>query len=159
MTPKVLVADPKKCTGCKRCELACSLKQTGVINPVRSRIRIIDWGNEGIYMPVSCQQCEDAPCMAVCPKEAIYRDNEMERIMVNYDLCVGCRMCLFVCPYGAMGFEAHRGMVFKCDLCDGDPQCVHFCDPKALTFITPSVFQYQRSSEAARKFTGVRCKS
>ncbi|MDY6792350.1 MAG: 4Fe-4S dicluster domain-containing protein [Thermodesulfobacteriota bacterium] len=149
MTSRVLVADLKKCTGCKQCELACSLKQTGVINPVKSCIHIIDWNHEGIFLPVFCQQCEDAPCMAVCPKDAIYRDIKLERMVINYDLCVACRMCVFTCPFGALGFDQEKAKVLKCDLCDGDPQCVKFCDTDALSYLDSSVFQYQTTSKTA----------
>jgi len=149
MTSKVLVADLKKCTGCRQCELACSLKQTGVINPAKSCIKIIDWNHEGIFLPVFCQQCEDAPCMAVCPEDAIHRDTILERMVIDYELCVACRMCVFACPFGALIFDRKRAKVLKCDLCDGDPRCVAFCDDDALSYLDSSVFQYQRSSQTA----------
>ncbi|MBT8375028.1 MAG: 4Fe-4S dicluster domain-containing protein [Deltaproteobacteria bacterium] len=149
MTSRVLVADIKKCTGCKQCELACSIKQTGVINPSKSCIQIIDWNHKGIFLPVFCQQCEDAPCMMACPKEAIYRDTKLERMAIDYDLCVACRMCVSACPFGAMKFDQVRAKILKCDLCDGSPQCVNFCDYGALSYLDSSVFQYQRSSATA----------
>lgn len=149
MTSRVLVADVKKCTGCKQCELACSIKQTGVINPAKSCIQIIDWNRRGIFLPVFCQQCEDAPCMTACPKDAIYRDTKLERMAIDYDLCVACRMCVFACPFGALGFDQERTKILKCDLCGGEPLCVNFCDYGALSYLDSSVFQYQRSSETA----------
>jgi Fe-S-cluster-containing hydrogenase component 2 len=149
MTSKVLVADVKKCTGCKQCEVACSVKQTGVINPTKSCIHIIDWNHEGIFLPVFCQQCEDAPCMAVCPKNAIYRDTKLERMMIDSDLCIACRKCVFACPFGAIGFDQERTKILKCDLCGGEPLCVCFCDDDALSYLDSSVLQYQRSSNTA----------
>ncbi len=153
MSTRVLVADPKKCTGCKLCQIACSIKQCGVSNPARSRIRIIDWNNEGIFLPVSCQQCEDAPCMAVCPREAIYRDNNLARIAIDFDRCISCKLCVSACPFGAMGFDPERQKIFKCNLCDGDPQCVRFCYPKSLDFVDDCTIQYARARRSALKST------
>ena len=93
--------------------------------------------------------------MAVCPKEAIFRDAELSRVMINYDLCIGCKMCVPACPFGAMGFDADRGRVFKCDLCDGDPQCVRFCDMKAVDYVETSKYQYPRMREAAENFSAL----
>jgi len=74
MTSQFLWVDPKKCNGCMECETACALVKTGEKDPVRSRIRVIDWNQKGLFLPVSCQHCETAPCLAVCPKEAIHRE-------------------------------------------------------------------------------------
>ena len=56
----------------------------------------------------------------------------MGRVEVDYEKCIGCRTCVSVCPFGAMHFVASDRKVIKCDLCDGDPQCVRFCDTKAV---------------------------
>jgi Fe-S-cluster-containing hydrogenase component 2 len=153
---KVLVSDPKKCTGCKLCELACSLRKVGECNPAKSRIRIIDWNNGGIFLPVFCQQCIDGSCMAACPNGAIYRDYEMNRVMVDYDRCISCKMCISACPFGAIGFDEDRRKIIRCDLCDGDPQCVRFCDSKALSFVDTNMLSYPNVRESARKFAGVK---
>jgi Fe-S-cluster-containing hydrogenase component 2 len=154
MNTRVLVADPKKCTGCRLCQIACSLQHCSVSNPARSRIRVIEWNSAGIFLPVSCQHCEEAPCMAVCPKEAIFRDAELARVAIDYDRCISCRLCVSACPFGAMGFDAERQKVFKCDLCDGDPQCVRFCYPKSLDYVDAAMVQYTRARESALRFTG-----
>ena len=156
MSTKVLVSDPKKCTGCKLCELACSLRKVGECDPTKSRIRIIDWNNGGIFLPVFCQQCVDGSCMAACPKDAIYRDYEMDRVMVDYDRCISCKMCISACPFGAIGFDEDHGKIIRCDLCDGDPQCVRFCDSKALSFVDTNMLSNPNVRESARKFAGVK---
>ncbi|MFC2039012.1 4Fe-4S dicluster domain-containing protein [Chloroflexota bacterium] len=152
---KVLVLDHEKCTGCRACELACSIKHEGVSNPERSRIKIVKWEWEGRYVPMSCQQCESAPCMAICPVKAISRDENLNRVMVDYDACITCRMCVAVCPFGAMGFDARGKKVIKCDLCDGDPQCVRFCETKAVQYLEASDQNASKRIEVADKLTSI----
>jgi len=132
---KVLMINYEKCTGCRLCELVCSVRHEGVSNPSRSRIKVVKWEADGLYIPMSCQQCEDAPCLNVCPVKAISRDEALSRVMVDYDVCIGCRSCVAVCPFGAMHFDVIDRKVAKCDLCDGDPQCVKFCEVKAVEYV------------------------
>lgn len=132
---KSIVLDPLRCNGCLKCETACSVRRTGLNRPAWSCIRVIGKdGMEGFWFPVVCLQCSDPPCLKVCPAEAIFRD-ESDRVMIRYDRCIGCRMCLFACPFGAMIFDADLGRSFKCDLCGGDPECVRVCEPKALHYL------------------------
>lgn len=149
-----LVVDPKKCTGCRQCEIVCSISQCGVSNPTKSRIRIIHWRNESMFIPISCQQCEDAPCMTACPREAIQRDVGLDRVVVDYDRCISCKICVSACPFGAMGFDPQDQKVFKCNLCDGDPQCVRFCYPQSIDFTDPGRLQYPRIRNTALKYAG-----
>jgi carbon-monoxide dehydrogenase iron sulfur subunit len=146
---KALYINYEKCTGCRLCELVCAVKHDGISNPMRSRIKVMKWEMEGLYIPMSCQQCQDAPCLNVCPVKAISLDEEMGRVMVDYDVCIGCRSCVAVCPFGAMNFNVIDKKVIKCDLCDGDPQCVRFCDRKAVDFVSPDDVSIDKKREAA----------
>jgi carbon-monoxide dehydrogenase iron sulfur subunit len=148
---KILMINHEKCTGCRLCELVCSVSHDGVSNPLRSRISIIKWEAEGLYIPMSCQQCEDAPCMTICPVKAISRDQELDYVKIDYDVCIGCRSCVAVCPFGAMGFNVKDKKVFKCDLCEGDPQCVRFCDVKAVEYVDANRINILKKREAAHK--------
>jgi carbon-monoxide dehydrogenase iron sulfur subunit len=148
---KILKIDYEKCTGCRLCELVCAVKHDRVSNPIRSRIRVIKWESEGIYVPVSCQQCEDAPCVLGCPAKALTRNQDMGRVEVDYEKCIGCRTCVSVCPFGAMHFVASDRKVIKCDLCDGDPQCVRFCEIEAVRFVETTDLGLQKGREAARR--------
>ena len=154
---KMLIIDHEKCTGCRLCELVCSVYHSGVSNPTRSRIHIVKFYNQGINIPMVCQQCKDAACMAVCPKDAIYRDAELGRVMINYDLCIGCKMCVAACPFGGMGVDK-EGTVIKCDLCDGDPQCVRFCDMKAVDYVEASTVNVRKKREAVEDLAGLMSK-
>ena len=60
-------------------------------------------------------------------------------MVINYDRCIGCRMCMAVCPFGAMRYDTARRRVFKCELCNGDPQCVKLCPQEALQFVSKDV--------------------
>ena len=153
---KALYIDYEKCTGCRLCELVCAVKHYGISNPTGSRIKVMKWEQEGIYVPMSCQQCQDAPCLNICPVKAISRDEELARVMVDYDKCIGCRLCVAVCPFGAMSFNVIDRQVLKCDLCDGEPQCVRFCDRKAVDFVSPDEVSIDKRRTAAERLSKVK---
>lgn len=71
--------------------------------------------------------------------------------MVNYDRCIGCKTCVVVCPFGAVGFDHVAGKIISCDLCDGDPVCVRFCETEALQYVDASEVNKKRQREAAEK--------
>ncbi len=154
---KVLAIEHEKCTGCRLCELVCSVKHDGVSNPARSRIRVMKWESEGLYIPMACRQCDDAPCLNICPVKAISRDKELDFVRVDHDVCIGCRSCVAVCPFGAMGYNSIDSKVIKCDLCHGDPQCVRFCDVKAVNYVSTAQINLNKSREFAKKISVV-CK-
>ena len=68
---KALLIDPRKCTSCMQCELACSFEHTGAFNPARSRIKIFEFEHGARSIPYTCTQCEEAWCLHACPVEAI----------------------------------------------------------------------------------------
>ncbi len=129
---KVLTIDHDKCTSCRLCELVCSEQHVGAYRPSMSHVRVAIYPQEAIYFPVVCMQCEDAPCMAVCPSAALVRDADTNAVLVLEERCVGCRVCALACPFGAINYWG--GKARKCDLCGGDPECVRFCVPQALRY-------------------------
>ena len=150
---KVLNINYEKCTGCRLCELVCSVKHKGVSNPSRARIKVIKWESEGLYVPVSCQQCEDAPCMNACPVNAHYRDESYGCVAIDYEICIGCRTCVAACPFGATSFDKVDQQVIKCDHCDGDPQCVRFCEVKCVEYVDAEVLAVSKKRDAAKKLS------
>ncbi len=134
---KSLRVDYSKCTGCHLCEIACSLFNEGVCNPAVSHICVVTW-EEALDFPMVCQQCDDAPCVAECPAEARARNEQTGAIHVDREKCIGCRMCVYECPFGAILVREEDETTTNCGLCEGDPRCVKVCDTAAIRFIEPS---------------------
>jgi carbon-monoxide dehydrogenase iron sulfur subunit len=156
---KVLVADYEKCTGCRNCEMACSLHHFGECNPVKSAVQIVKWEAEGLDVPMICQQCQEAACEAICPVKAISRDVTTGALGIDTDLCIGCRMCMIACPFGAVAYIADQKRAFKCDLCDGEPLCVRYCEPQALTFEIPAQTSLTRRRKVGLEMVDARTKT
>jgi Fe-S-cluster-containing dehydrogenase component len=152
MTAKMLVVDPDRCIGCGLCEMACSFHHTGEFSRTRSRIKAFRWEKTCDAVPLVCYQCEDAPCIKVCGVAgAIGRHKETGAVVINPDLCIGCRLCMFNCPYGAIDFDAVSGRLIKCDLCGGDPECVKYCSVKAITYTEPvKAGEFLKAMEASK---------
>ena len=148
---KIMTVDYDRCTGCRLCEMVCSVNKEGASDPARARIHVIKWEMEGIYVPMFCQHCEDPLCAAVCPVRAIERDEAEGRVRVDKEKCVGCRSCLSACPFGAIGWDEEKRKVIRCDLCHGDPTCVKFCATKAIQFIEAERAVLLRKRAAAER--------
>ena len=159
MQKKVLVIDYEKCTGCRTCELVCSVFHTGASNPSRSRIRVIKWEHIGLYLPITCQNCEEPFCTEVCPTKACHVDLKKLMVVIDKDKCMGCKTCVLACPFGAPLFDEAEHVTVKCDYCDGDPQCVRFCEPGAIQFVDASKVSGLKQLAAAERLTSALRKS
>jgi Fe-S-cluster-containing hydrogenase component 2 len=85
--------------------------------------------------------------MNICLAEAIYVDDSTGAIMINYDKCIGCKMCSIACPFGAISVDPLTMRVVKCDLCSGDPACVKFCLTGAIEYVTAHAYDLKRQRE------------
>jgi len=130
-----LIVNPKLCTNCHICELACSFKQSLSLSLFKSCINTVHLPDEEITIPVVCLQCVEAACASACPSGAISMNEKTGAIEINYELCIGCKTCVGACPFGNVLFdhESTHG-VFKCNLCEGDPMCAKFCPTDALIY-------------------------
>ncbi|MDP2953002.1 MAG: 4Fe-4S dicluster domain-containing protein [Chloroflexota bacterium] len=161
-----MVIDLRKCEGCVTlgvapgCVEACNAEH--FVPQGQEWLKVFQAeaaAGHTYYLPRPCMQCENAPCVKVCPVGATYRTDEGV-ILINHERCIGCRMCMAACPYGVRSFNwgqpdnppgatfakyrpeyplPHRqGTVEKCMLCahlteDGKlPACVYGCPMKAL---------------------------
>ena len=139
-----VLSDPSRCIGCRACEIACVKAHLGDYTgrvtrrqmPFAPRITVVHEAE--VTAPIQCRQCEDAPCVSVCPAGAITHDGEVVR--VDETRCFGCKACMAACPVGAMQVghlpgKPDRLLAYKCDLCedrDGGPACVAVCPANAL---------------------------
>lgn len=135
--------------------------------PLSARNQLIAVGE--ITMPVQCRHCEDAPCARVCPLGAIRQ--EEGRIELIKEMCIGCKTCLIVCPFGAIEL-VHRlaasqaarraasgagAMVAdKCDLCfdrllEGrQPACIQACPTRSLVMVIPAKWRQAHLKQSAQ---------
>ncbi|MBI4081326.1 MAG: 4Fe-4S dicluster domain-containing protein [Candidatus Lambdaproteobacteria bacterium] len=128
---KVLKFIPDRCTGCLRCELACSYVQTGTFQPSAAVIRVAPLEMHTSYAPYTCVQCAEGWCMAACPVDAITINAAGAKAVLE-DQCVGCKLCTIACPYGTMYMDTGRHKATKCNLCEGNPACAQACPTQAI---------------------------
>lgn len=131
---RFIAIDHLSCTGCKTCEVVCSLYHFGECNPLKSAIRIIRREKSGLVfcLPLVCQQCEQAPCIEACPTVALHRDKKRGILTIDEEECTECGLCIEACPAWCIHIDTENGKVIHCDLCGGQPQCVPACHAHCL---------------------------
>jgi sarcosine oxidase subunit beta len=155
--PQILVIDPSKCTGCRMCEMACSIHNNLLARQTQLRIQVA-YARDDAYSPVVCIHCEEAYCMEACPCDALVRDGSYSVIRVVDENCTACMLCVDACPYGGITYSEEKGVVIKCDLCgSGDPStssgqgpaCAAYCAPGALRFKPVDTTTWERMKKHA----------
>ena len=163
--PFILV-NPEHCLGCHTCELACAAAHTeagtiigAVLAGERLQPRNYVVQVDSVKLSTQCRQCEDAPCVRVCPTGATSRTETYTA--VDQRLCIGCRLCMMVCPFGAIRVATtevagrEKKAAFKCDLCVDRPEgpaCVEACPTKALSLRYPREVIQQATKATAQQF-------
>jgi molybdopterin-containing oxidoreductase family iron-sulfur binding subunit len=114
-----MMIDLDKCTGCQSCTAACRAENSVPFSgPEQAELgRAVFWQEvlereihghypflETQYVPRLCMHCEHPPCVKVCPVEATYKNDEGV-VLVDYNRCIGCRLCATGCPYGVRYFN------------------------------------------------------
>lgn len=150
--------DLTKCIGCHTCSVACKSEnntypQTSPITSNGVTAEKVDWRNviekeSGTYprpkrdfITMSCNHCSEPSCLKSCPVSAITKRSEDGVVLIDQDKCIGCRYCVWACPYGAPRFNSVTKKVEKCTFCahrlaEGlQPACVTSCVGRALTVI------------------------
>jgi len=100
------------CNGCHACEVACKQEHGLGVGP--RLVRVIEKSPR--FIPIYCHHCARPPCGDACPVEAITR-NERGIVLINKEICIGCRECVEACPFGAMQYDDDQEYAVKCDLC------------------------------------------
>ena len=114
---RFVVAEPLWCTGCNTCLAACS--DVHKTQGLQQHPRLALAKTSTITAPVVCHHCEEAPCLQVCPVNAISQRDDA--IQLNESLCIGCKLCAVVCPFGAISasgsrpVNAHAQYVFQAE--------------------------------------------
>lgn len=161
-----LVIDLDTCVGCHACAVNCKEWNTsGHSAPLPDRDpygadpsgvwfnRVHSYeldepltGTRTVNFPRSCLHCETPACVTVCPTGASYKRAEDGIVLVNPDLCIGCKLCSWACPYGAREYDWDAGVMKKCTLCidriynetlpeaERVPACVAACPARARHF-------------------------
>ncbi|MBO8182118.1 MAG: 4Fe-4S binding protein [Archaeoglobus sp.] len=153
----VLYPDIDLCLGCKTCEIACAIEHSDgkdLFSAVLQKTKpYMDVVYVGIPVPMNCRHCDNAPCLEVCPTNAISRDDGP--VIIDTSKCIGCRSCVIVCPYGAIRLER---VAFKCDQCNERlangllPACVEACPVNALKFERAEEISKRAKIEGAKRF-------
>ncbi len=134
---RMLVYHREKCTGCRLCEMVCSLRHTGANSRSDSSITIVSNDREFTNGALFCRQCKKPVCHERCQLGAITVDSEAGLVKVNSGKCIGCGLCLD-CPLGGMHLDRNTGLAVNCDLCGGSPACMEMCAFGALEFLVPN---------------------
>ena len=130
------------CDGCLNCENMCASVHSA------SRIKIIE--HHSLYYSIVCQHCENAPCITICPTDAITDEG------VDKEKCIGCGLCVMSCPFGAMTFQV--GVAEKCDLCadrEEGPACIKACTKRAITLADPAKIKSKNQEKFLSKMAGL----
>ena len=151
------------CIGCHSCEAACSEKN-GLPSHIAWRtVGFIEGGtfpnHTRINTSMACNHCDDPICLKGCPTGAYVKYQDTGAVVVDSDICFGCRYCTWVCPYEAPSFNPDTGSVSKCNMCvdrlaeNLQPACVDACLGHALEF--GEIRQYEQDHpDAVRHIAG-----
>lgn len=134
---------PERCTGCKSCEIACSVQHSKAKNLIGAMLetpapqkRLFVEAADSVKMPVLCRHCEEAPCVNACISGCLYWD-ENGYVRRKKGRCIACWSCIMVCPFGVITRDNDKHIAVKCDRCHklDVPACVNACPTKALSLV------------------------
>jgi carbon-monoxide dehydrogenase iron sulfur subunit len=153
VTKKSLNFYLERCTGCRICELACSIEKQKKFVPRKARLK------HNYHYPLKdvvsvCRQCAFAPCAKTCPVEAISRDSHTGAWTVDSYKCSGCGICVEACPFEMIKISEDN-IALKCDLCGGNPQCAQWCPTGALIFESEEKLGQKHREDFAERYVSI----
>lgn len=131
MNRMTITVNKEKCTGCRICQIVCSIEKEKRIIPKLARISLISLLREARHEPRICRHCPDAPCAAVCPSEALQL-GEKDLLSFDQDKCTQCELCIDACRYGVLRIDNNNGSPLVCDGCEGSFPCIENCPTGAI---------------------------
>jgi len=161
---KVIVVNVEKCLACKSCEIACAvvhskskvLEEAVAESPRPQRMVAVEAAGE-FGVPIQCRHCEDGPCIEICPTGAIHRESPESPVTIDEDLCIGCKLCIVICPLGVLRIGQESRAVIKCDMCwerleqGQQPACVEACPTGAIEMVSLAELTKSRRKTASKK--------
>jgi tetrathionate reductase subunit B len=139
-----MLIDLRKCVGCHACSVACKAEFDVPLGVTRSWVEYVEKGTypdaRRSFLPRLCNQCSKPQCVSVCPTGATWKRAEDGIVVVDPDICIGCKYCIQACPYDARFLNPVTGNADKCDFClhrvsQGlEPSCVNTCIGRARVF-------------------------
>ena len=141
MTRLGFLLDSGSCIGCHACTVACKSEHDVPLGVNRTWVKYVETGTfpdvDRQFTVMRCNQCDDAPCMAICPTSALYR---APNGVVDFDdgNCIGCKACMNACPYDALYINPDTGTAHKCNMCNHrievglEPSCQIVCPTEAI---------------------------
>jgi carbon-monoxide dehydrogenase iron sulfur subunit len=116
--------------------MSCSATWFGVVNPRRSGVTVWRRPFERYERPFLCRHCDEPDCIAACIAGAISKDPETGLVHLAEERCVGCWMCIMVCPHGAVVADRRASRAIKCHGCAEREvaPCVAICPTGALSY-------------------------
>ncbi len=141
MNRHLILVDLDRCFGCFTCEVACKQEndspKSRLIHVETTIPTRISRNVRTYYIPRLCLHCRRPSCLIVCPVKAISKRKD-GIVLVDEKKCIGCKYCVWACPYGLMQFNSEKEVAEKCTMCTQridnglEPACVRNCPAKAL---------------------------
>ncbi len=135
------VIDNRKCIGCHACTTACKSEHQVPVGVNRTWVKMVEKGtfpdSRRLFSVMRCNHCTDAPCVEICPVEALFvREDGI--VDFNNQRCIGCKSCMQACPYDALYIDPDTHTAAKCNYCAHridiglEPACVNICPEHAI---------------------------
>jgi len=135
------VIDQRKCIGCHACTVACKAENDVPLGTFRTWVKYTEKGSfpnvRRNFLVERCNHCDDAPCVEICPVEALWRRDD-GIVDFSTERCIGCKSCMAACPYDAIYIDPNTHTLGKCNFCAHrvelglQPACVNVCPVEAI---------------------------